>query len=116
MFGEPEFQVMKPTAYLINTARGGIVDTAALTDALRNAEIAGAGVDVLETEPPEQSEELLTLDNAVVTPHAAFMSEESILDLEIAAATCVVEVLTGKLPESVVNPSVLEQSNLRANF
>ena len=116
MFSEAEFRAMKPTAYLINTARGSIVDTAALTTALRNAEIAGAGVDVLETEPPEQNEELLTLENVVVTPHAAFMSEESILDLEIAAATSVVEVLTGKLPESVVNPSVLEQSNLRANF
>lgn len=116
MFGAAEFRAMKPTAYLVNTARGGIVDTAALTTALRNGEITGAGVDVLETEPPEQNEELLTLDNVVVTPHAAFMSEESILDLEVAAATCVVQVLTGKLPESVVNPSVLEQSNLRANF
>ena len=114
MFGETEFRAMKPTAYLINTARGGIVDTVALTAALQNAEIAGAGLDVLETEPPEQNEELLTLNNVVVTPHAAFMSEESILDLEVAAATCVVEVLTGKLPESIVNPSVLEQSNLRA--
>ena len=114
MFSDAEFRAMKPTAYLINTARGGIVDTAALTAALRNAEIAGAGLDVLATEPPEQDEELLTLENVVSTPHAAFMSEESILDLEIAAATCVVEVLTGKLPESVVNPSVLEQSNLRA--
>ena len=116
MFGEAEFRAMKPTAYLINTARGGIVDTAALTAALRDVEIAGAGLDVLETEPPEQGEELLTFDNVVATPHAAFMSEESILDLEVAAATCVVQVLTGKLPESVVNPSVLEQSNLRANF
>jgi D-3-phosphoglycerate dehydrogenase len=114
MFSYAEFRAMKPTAYLINTARGGIVDTTALTTALRNAEIAGAGLDVLAIEPPEQNEELLTLDNAVVTPHAAFISEESILDLEIAAATCVVEVLTGKLPESVVNPSVLEQPNLRA--
>ena len=116
MFSYAEFRAMKPTAYLINTARGGIVDTTALTAALRNAEIAGAGLDVLETEPPEENEELLTLENAIVTPHAAFISEESILDLEIAAATCVVEVLTGTLPESVVNPSVLEHPNLRANF
>ncbi len=114
MFSYAEFRAMKPTAYLINTARGGIVDTTALTTALRNAEIAGAGLDVLETEPPEENEELLTLENAIVTPHAAFISEESILDLEVAAATCVAEVLTGKLPESVVNPSVLEQPNLRA--
>ena len=116
MFSDAEFRAMKPSAYLINTARGGIVDTAALTAALHNGEIAGAGIDVLETEPPEQNEELLTLDNVVVTPHAAFISEESILDLEVSAAECVAQVLTGKIPESVVNPSVLEQSNLRANF
>lgn len=114
MFSYAEFRAMKPTAYLINTARGGIVDPTALTAALRNAEIAGAGLDVLETEPPAENEELLTLENAIVTPHAAFISEESILDLEVAAATCVAQVLTGTLPESVVNPSVLEQPNLRA--
>ncbi len=114
MFSYAEFRAMKPTAYLINTARGSIVDTTALTTALRNAEIAGAGLDVLETEPPEENEELLTLENAIVTPHAAFISEESILDLEVAAATCIAEVLTGKLPESIVNPSVLEHPNLRA--
>ena len=114
MFSYAEFRAMKPTAYLINTARGGIVDTAALTAALRNAEIAGAGLDVLETEPPEENAELLTLENVVVTPHTAFISEESILDLEVAAATCVAQVLTGKLPESVVNPAVLERPNLRA--
>ena len=116
MFSSTEFRAMKSTAILINTARGGIVDTAALTAALQNTEIAGAGLDVLETEPPEQNEELLTLDNVVVTPHAAFISEESILDLEVTAATCVAQVLTGELPVSVVNPSVLEQPNLRANF
>ena len=116
MFSDAEFRAMKPTAYLINTARGGIVDTAALTTALRNGDIAGAGLDVLETEPPNQNEELLTLDNAVITPHAAFVSEDAILELEVTAAKCVAQVLTGQLPESVVNPSVLEQPNLRANF
>ncbi len=114
MFSDAEFRAMKPTAFLINTARGGIVDTRALTTALRNGDIAGAGLDVLETEPPEPDTELLTLENAVVTPHAAFVSEDAILELEVTAARCVAEVLTGQLPESVVNPSVLEQPNLRA--
>ena len=114
MFSDAEFRAMKPTALLINTARGGIVDTAALTRALCNSEIAGAGLDVLETEPPNQNEELLTLNNVVVTPHAAFVSEDAILELEVTAAKCVAQVLTGQLPESVVNPSVLEQPNLRA--
>ena len=114
MFSDTEFRAMKPTAFLVNTARGGIVDTAALTTALRNGDIAGAGLDVLETEPPEPDTELLTLDNAIVTPHAAFVSEDAILELEVTAAKCVAQVLTGQLPESVVNPSVLEQPNLRA--
>ena len=116
MFGQAEFRAMKPTAFLINTARGGIVDTAALTTALRNGDIAGASIDVLETEPPEPDTELLTLDNVVVTPHAAFVSTDAILELAITAATCVAQVLTGQVPESVVNPAVLEQPNLRANF
>ena len=116
LFSNAEFRAMKPTACLINTARGGIVDTTALTTALRNGDIAGAGLDVLEIEPPEPDTELLTFDNVVVTPHAAFVSEDAILELEVTAARCVAQVLTGQLPESVVNPSVLEQPNLRANF
>ena len=116
LFSVAEFRAMKPTAFLINTARGGIVDTAALTTALRNRDIAGAGLDVLETEPPESDTELLTLENVVITPHAAFVSEDAILELEVTAARCVAQVLTGQLPESVVNPSVLKQSNLRASF
>ena len=116
LFSNAEFRAMKPTACLINTARGGIVDTTALTTALRNGDITGAGLDVLETEPPEPDTELLTFDNVVVTPHAAFVSEDAILELEVTAARCVAQVLTGQLPESVVNPSVLEQPNLRANF
>ena len=114
MFSHDEFCAMKKNAYLINTSRGGIVDTTALTDALRNEEIAGAGLDVLDTEPPDIEEPLLELDNVIITPHAAFISEESILELEVSAATCVVQVLTGKLPDSIVNPSVLERPNLRA--
>ena len=114
MFGSDEFRAMKPTAFLINTARGGIVNTSALTAALQKSEIAGAGIDVLETEPPEVDEVLLTFDNVVITPHAAFISEESILELEITAARCVAQVLTEQLPESVVNLSVLERPNLRA--
>lgn len=114
MFSREEFRAMKRTSYLINTSRGGIVDTVALSDAVKNGEIAGAGLDVLETEPPDVEETLLDLDNIILTPHAAFISEESILELEVSAATCVVQVLTGKLPDSIVNPSVLERPNLRA--
>ncbi len=114
MFSVEEFRAMKPTAYLINTARGGIVDTDALFAALQHNEIAGAGLDVLETEPPKQNEALLELENVIITPHAAFISEESILELQVTAASCVAKVLNGNLPETVVNPSVLNQSNLRS--
>jgi len=114
MFSKDEFKAMKSTAFLINTARGGIVDTLALSTALQNGEIAGAGIDVLETEPPHKDEPLLHLDNVIITPHAAFISEESIIELQETAAKSVVQVLSGEMPESVVNPSVLEQPNLRA--
>ena len=116
MFGTAEFRAMKPTAFLINTARGGIVNTQALTAALINREIAGAGLDVLETEPPQPNEQLLTCDNVTITPHTAFISQEALLDLEVTAASCVAQVLTGQRPESIVNPEVLERPNLRAKL
>ena len=114
MFSHDAFRAMKSTAFLINAARGGIVHSSALTEALKNGEIAGAGLDVLETEPPDLGESLLQLDNVIITPHAAFISDESIHELEITAATCVLQVLTGELPDTIVNPSVLERPNLRA--
>lgn len=116
LFGAAEFRAMKPTAFLINTARGGIVDTEALTTALITGEIAGAGLDVLENEPPEPNEKLLACDNVIITPHTAFISQEALLDLEVTAASCVAQVLTGQRPESVVNPEVLERPNLRAKL
>ncbi|HIC19269.1 TPA: C-terminal binding protein, partial [Candidatus Poribacteria bacterium] len=73
---------MKSTAYLINTARGGIVNHDALFQALQENWIAGAGLDVLPEEPPADNFSLLDLDNAIITPHAAFWSEESINDLQ----------------------------------
>ncbi|RKU25137.1 hypothetical protein C6497_16450 [Candidatus Poribacteria bacterium] len=116
MFKIQEFIQMKNTAYLINTARGGIVDSGALEKALKTGEIAGAGIDVLEAEPPYIDEPLLYMSNVVITPHAAFISEESIHELQVSAAKCVVQVLSGQLPDTVINPIVLEQSNLRANI
>ncbi|MCZ6680730.1 MAG: C-terminal binding protein [Candidatus Poribacteria bacterium] len=114
MLGEEEFRQMKPTAYVINTARGDIIDTVALHKAMDEGWITGAGLDVLPQEPPDVDEPLLNLENTILTPHAAFLSNESVYDLQVSAASSVARVLTGRRPESVVNPEVLESPALRA--
>ncbi len=107
LFSDAEFAAMKPTAFLINTARGGIVDDRALERALREGVIAGAGIDVLPSEPPLAESPLLRLDNLILTPHAAFYSEESLVDLQTLAAREVARALTGERPLAVINPQVL---------
>lgn len=94
---------MKPTAYLVNTARGGLVDQPALLAALRAGRIAGAALDVLATEPPRDGEALLDLPNVIVTPHAGFYSEESMRDLVDGVFTEVRAVLRGESPRNAVN-------------
>jgi D-3-phosphoglycerate dehydrogenase / 2-oxoglutarate reductase len=115
LIGEPELRRMKPSAYLINTARGDIVDVAALTKALQEGWIAGAGLDVVEGMPPvAQDHPLLELDNAILTPHVAWYSEESTAELQQMCAQDVVRVLVrGEKPLSVVNPAVLARDNCR---
>jgi len=73
MMGLEQFKKMKPTAYLINTARGGLVDEQALYTALTRGYIAGAGLDVIEPEPPDPSNPLFKLENVLLTPHCAFL-------------------------------------------
>jgi len=98
--------LMKPTAFLVNTARGPVVDEAALFDALSNNRIAGAGLDVFVNEPPLNSP-LLTLDNVVVTAHTAGVDKQSLRDMGRVAAESVAALLTGKWPtECVVNCDV----------
>jgi len=97
---------MKPTAFLINTARGGLVCEADLYEALRNGLLAGAGLDVFEAEPPGPSP-LFGLDNVVVTPHAAGVDTQSRDDMALSAAQAIVSLLQGDWPaEKVVNPEV----------
>jgi D-3-phosphoglycerate dehydrogenase len=98
--------LMKPAAYLINTARGAIVDEAALIAALRAGQIAGAGLDVLEREPPAPDSPLLGLENVILTPHAAYYSDDSLARLQSSVAEEVVRVLRGERPRSPVNPDV----------
>ncbi len=103
MIGESELRAMKPTAYLINTARGPIVSESALIRALREGWIAGAALDVLETEPPAQTHALFTLDNVILTPHMSFYSEESLRELQRKAAEEVLRVLSDQPPRYSVN-------------
>ncbi|MDT7724858.1 MAG: D-3-phosphoglycerate dehydrogenase / 2-oxoglutarate reductase [Actinomycetota bacterium] len=97
---------MKPSALLINTARGPLVDTTALAGALAAGRLAGAALDVLPHEPPAPDEPLLGMDNVILTPHAAFASLEAVAELQNKAATNVAAVLAGRRPRYVVNPGV----------
>jgi D-3-phosphoglycerate dehydrogenase / 2-oxoglutarate reductase len=106
LFNAGAFRQMKPTAYLINTARGPIVDEAALAEALDAKRLAGAALDVMPQEPPVGSP-LLGRDNVIITPHTSFYSEESLLELQRKAAEEVVAVLTGKAPRNPVNPEAM---------
>ena len=98
---------MKPTAFLINTARGGLIDHDALLAALESNQLAGAALDVHDPEPPDLAQPLYQLPQVVVTPHAAFYSEESLRELRTCAATQVVTYLHGAKPKHVVNPEIL---------
>ena len=98
-------RMMKPTAVIISTSRGPIVEEAALARALDEGVIAGAALDVLEVEPPTKDNPLMRKDNVILTPHAGFYSEESVEELRSTAAKNVRRVLTGQEPENLVNPS-----------
>ena len=102
---------MKPTAYLVNTARGGIIDETALHAALTQGGIAGAGIDVFEKEPPAPDNPLLELDNVVTAPHMAGVTRESVDRMAITAVRNVLSVLDGKpIRENMINPEVLESA------
>lgn len=102
LFNADVFSRMKSSAYLINTARGPIVDEAALAAALDQGQLAGAALDVMEQEPPSASP-LFGRDNVILTPHTSFYSEESLADLQTRAAEEVVRVLSGQPPRNPVN-------------
>ena len=110
LFSDDIFRQMKPTAYLINTARGPIVDEVALARALDAGRLAGAALDVMTEEPPPPSSSLIGRDDVIITPHTSFYSEESLIELQTKAAEEVVAVLGGGTPRNPVNPEVLART------
>ena len=108
MVGAAELAAMKRTAYVVNTARGGIIDEAALADALKRRVIAAAAIDAFETEPATADNPLFALENILVSPHSAGVTEESMFRMGAACAQNVVDCFDGKLdPANVVNREVL---------
>jgi D-3-phosphoglycerate dehydrogenase len=108
MIGRAELAAMKPSAIVINAARGGLIDEAALVEALSAGGIAGAGLDTFQSEPPSPDDPLLAHPKVVLTPHAAALTQECVVRMAVVSARNVLAGLDGQLdPDLVVNPQVL---------
>ncbi|MEE8472287.1 MAG: C-terminal binding protein [Dehalococcoidia bacterium] len=109
LLGQKQFEQMKPTAFLINTARGGLVDEDALCAALSAGRIAGAALDVTDPEPPIPGSPLLDMENVILTAHTAQFSDEAMADLRRGVEENVFSVLRGEWPRGLVNPEARER-------
>ncbi len=112
MIGADELAMMMPGSIIVNCARGGIIEEEALAEALSNGHLAGAGLDVLEPAPPADDHPLLGLENVIITPHTAFFSQASTVELERRTAEEAVRVLNGEMPENLINSDVLGKSRV----
>jgi D-3-phosphoglycerate dehydrogenase len=108
LFSTRQFELMKPTAMLINTSRGPVIDEEALVAALQNKRIAFAALDVMTKEPPDPDNPLLKMDNVILTPHLAGWSDHAARVAGETAAAEIVRIFKGYLPKSVVNPNVIK--------
>jgi D-3-phosphoglycerate dehydrogenase len=108
LFNKDAFQRMKKTAYIINTSRGPVIQENDLIEALKNGEIAGAGLDVLTKDEVDIHNPLLQMDNVIITPHAAWYSEESIVRRRTQTIESVIDVLLGGEPASWINRKQIE--------
>ena len=109
LIGRRELDLMRETAVLVNTGRGGVVDEAALIDALRAGAIRGAALDVTEVEPIEMDNPLLQLDNVVLLPHLGSATVATRDRMATMAAESLVAILDGRRPENLVNPAVFDR-------
>ena len=116
MIDEDALRQMKNTAYLINVARGAIIDQAALASALASGEIAGCGLDAYDPDPIAADDPLLKLDNANLTPHALGYTDEMIRLCSELCVEAAIKVRRGEEPDSVINRSVLESAKLKAKM
>lgn len=113
MIGKEQFDLMKSSAYIINCARGEVIDEIAMIEALKNGKIAGAGLDVFENEPPEPDNPLFKMDNVTVTPHCASWSTEAFKVLRKAVGIEAAQVLNGIVPAYLVNKEVKPRFNMK---
>ena len=109
LVGAEQVGMMKPTAYIINAARGPIIDEAAMIEALKDGEIAGAGLDVFEQEPPAEDNPLFDMDNVIVSPHNAALCDGALRAMAMDSAQGITEYLTGQAVSYPVNREVLEK-------
>ena len=116
LIGAEALAKMKPTSYLINVARGPIVDEKALIDVLQKRRIAGAALDVFEQEPVDPANPLLAMDNVIVTPHSLCWTDECFHNMAATGLRSIVEVLNGRVPEFLVNRAVLQHVRAAAWF
>jgi len=111
LIGEKQLKKMKKSAFLVNCARGAIVDEKALTRALKEGWIERAALDLLEAEPPSIDNQLLTLDNVIITPHIAWNTKKAKEEGRKAVREEITRIIKGKIPNNLVNTRVLEIEN-----
>ena len=113
LIGKAELELMKSNAFLINCARGPIINEGDLYVALRDGKIGGAGLDVMEQAAPVASNPMFQLSNVLITPHVAFLSQQSVRELELRTAQATADVLQGKMPQFLINPQVLTHARVK---
>jgi phosphoglycerate dehydrogenase-like enzyme len=104
----PRLALMKPTAFLVNVARGPIIDEAALIKALKAGALAGAGLDVFEQEPPDRSNALFSLENVIATPHSLCWTDTFLAGVARSAIKSIIDAVQGRLPQHIVNRAAID--------